>query len=137
MIIDSNIVVYAIDKNSLKHKRAQEFLKENLGSLEIAHQNIFETLRVITHPKLPRPMKIRDAIDAVEKMLKVCSIVSPNWRTPSIAIELIKKYKLSSDLVFDAYLVATALSNEVNKIATDNIRDFQKFTELEVINPFI
>lgn len=136
MIIDSNIVVYTIDKNSLKHKKAQAFLKENLGSLEITHQNIFETLRVLTHPKLPRPMKVDDAINAVEKILKACRIVSPNWKTPSITIELIKKYKLSSDLVFDAYLVATALSNDINIIATDNVKDFQKFKEIAVFNPF-
>ena len=137
MIIDSNILVYSIDKNSEKHQKAQNFLKENLGSLEIAHQNIFETLRVITYPKLPKPMKINDAIGALERILKVCRMVSPNWKTSSIAIELIKKYKLSSDTVFDAYLAATALSNGIDTIATDNTKDFQKLKELTLINPFI
>ena len=137
MIIDSNILVYSIDKNSKKHQKAQNFLKENLGGLEIAHQNIFETLRVITYPKLPKPMKISDAIDALERILKVCRIVSPNWKTPSITIELIKKYKFSSDMVFDAYLAATALSNSIDTIATDNTKDFKRIEELRLINPFI
>lgn len=136
MIIDSNILVFSIDKFSIKHKKAQKFLQENLGSLEITHQNIFETLRVITYPKFPNPMKIEDAIEAVERVLRISSIVSPNWKTQSIALELIKKYSLSSDMVFDAYLAATALSNDINIIATDNIKDFQKFTELKIINPF-
>lgn len=136
MIIDSNILVFSIDKFSIKHKKAQKFLQENLGSLEITHQNIFETLRVITYPKFPNPMQIQDALDAVECILKTCSIISPNWKTQSIALELIKKYRLSSDMVFDAYLAATALSNDINTIATDNTKDFQKFTELKIINPF-
>ncbi len=136
MIIDSNILVYSIDKFSPKHTKAQKFLKENLDILEVAHQNIFETLRVITYPKLPRPMKVKDAIEAVERILKACRVVSPNWRTPGIAIELIKKYKLSSDLIFDAYLAATALSNGIYEIATDNIKDFQRFSEVKIINPF-
>lgn len=136
MIIDSNILVYSIDKNSEKHERAQEFLKENVDSLEISHQNIFETLRVITHPKLPIPMHVDDAIEAVEHILKACRIVSPNWRTARIALELIKKYKLSSDLVFDAYLVATAISNDITTIATDNVKDLQKFPQVTLLNPF-
>ncbi|MBI2021616.1 PIN domain-containing protein [Candidatus Daviesbacteria bacterium] len=136
MIIDSNILVYSIDKLSQKHKKAQQFLEENIDDLEIAHQNIFETLRVITYPKLPNPMKLKDGVSAVERILNVSHIISPNWKTHRIALELIKKYKLSSDLVFDAYLAATALSNGIHKIATDNIKDFQKFRELKIINPF-
>lgn len=136
MIIDSNILVYSIDKFSPKHKQAQKFLKENLNILEVANQNIFETLRVITYPKFPNPMKLKDAVDAVERILKVCSIVSPDWRTQRIALELIKKYKLSSDIVFDAYLAATALANGIDTIATDNTKDFQRIKEIKIINPF-
>jgi len=137
VIIDSNILVYSIDKNSEKHRKAQKFLKENLGNLEISHQNIFETLRVITHPRLPIPMNLDNAIKAVEHILEVCTIVSPNWRTPRLAMELIKKYKLSSDMVFDAYLIATALGNGINTIATDNTKDFKKIIEVKIINPFV
>ena len=39
-------------------------------------------------------------------------------------------------MVFDAYLAATALCNGVETIATDNVRDFSKFSEIKVINPF-
>ncbi|OGE30737.1 hypothetical protein A3C59_03410 [Candidatus Daviesbacteria bacterium RIFCSPHIGHO2_02_FULL_36_13] len=136
MIIDSNILVFSINKRSPKHKKAQKFLQENLGKLQVAHQNIFETLRVLTYPKFPNPLKIKDAIEAVERILRVCSIVSPNWKTESIALELIKKYSLSSDMVFDAYLAATALSNDIDTIATDNVKDFSKFKEVTIINPF-
>lgn len=48
---------------------------------------------------------------------------------------MIKKYNLSSDLVFDACLTATAISNNVYSIATDNVKDFKNF-EIDIINPF-
>lgn len=136
MIADSNILVYSIDKFSPKHKQARQFLQENINNLEITHQNIFETLRVITYPKLPNPMKINDALEAVENIVKILPVISPNWKTPHIAMDLIKKYKLSSDMVFDAYLAATALSNDIDTIATDNTKDFQKFKEIKILNPF-
>lgn len=137
MLIDSNILVYSINSSSPKHKKAQNFLQENLSELIVTHQNIFETLRVLTHPKFTNPMKTGDAVKAVENILRQCTVVSPDYRTHHIALELIKKHGLSGDLVFDAYLVATALANGLDLIATDNTKDFKKFTELKTINPFV
>ena|SRR3989338_254610 len=137
MLIDSNILVYSINSSSPKNKKAQTFLQNNLGNLDVAHQNIFETIRVLTHPKFPSPMKIREALEAIEAILKDCRIISPDYRTHRIALELIKKYQFSADHVFDMYLVATALSNRIETIATDNVRDFSKLAEIETINPFI
>lgn len=137
MLIDSNILVYSINLSSPKHKKAQDFLQENLSELVVAHQNIFETLRVLTHPKFPNPMKIDDAVDATLNILKACTVISPDYRTHHIALELIKKHSLSGDLVFDAYLVATALGNDIGVIATDNTKDFKRFIELKTINPFV
>ena len=65
MLIDSNILIYAINTDSPKHKKAQGFLEENLGDLEIAHQNVLETIRVLTHGKFSNPMKLKDALRAI------------------------------------------------------------------------
>lgn len=135
MLIDSNILVYAINSSSPKHKSAQIFLQENIEKLVVAHQNIFETLRVLTHPKFPSPMATAPALEAIKQITNACRIISPDYKTHSIALELIKKHNLSSDLVFDAYLVATAISNNVSTIATDNAKDFKKF-DIDTLNPF-
>lgn len=136
-LIDSNILVYAINLSSPKHKKARIFLQENTENLVVAHQNIFETLRVLTHPKFPKPMTIAKALKAVDSIARECLIIAPDYKTHNIAVELIKKHSISSDMVFDAYLTATALSNEIYKIATDNEKDFRKFSEIKVVNPFI
>lgn len=135
MLIDSNILIYAINSSSPKNKAAQKYLEENIDELVVAHQNIFETLRVITHPKFPSPMSSSKALVAVNEIVNVCRIISPDYKTHNIALEMIKKYNLSSDLVFDAYLTATAISNNVYSIATDNVKDFKNF-EIDIINPF-
>lgn len=136
MLIDSNILVYAINSSSPKHLHAQSFIQGNVGKLQIAHQNIFETLRVLTHSKYPNPMKTNEAVGAVENILKVCDIISPDYKTHRIALELIKKYKIVSNQIFDAYLAATAISNGIDTVATDNIKDLKRFSEIKVINPF-
>lgn len=137
MLIDSNILVYSINRSSPKHKLAQQFLQNNIGNLEIAHQNIFETLRVLTHPKFASPMKPNEALKVVENILKACHIICPDEKTHYVTLLLIKKCKLVSDQIFDAYLVATALSNGIETIATDNTQDFKKFKEIKLLNPFL
>lgn len=136
MLIDSNILVYAINSISPKYKKAQKFLQENVGNLDIAHQNILESIRILTHPKFAYPMRVKDALEAVSSIVKVCNVINPNYQTVYIALELIRKYKMSSDKVFDCYLTATALSNNIDTIVTDNTKDFKKFKEIKVINPF-
>lgn len=136
MLIDTNILVYAINADSSKHKIAKAFLKEFETSLEVAHQNILESLRVLTHPKFAQVMSARNATDAILSITSACRLFSPNYQTIYLALEMIKKYKLSSNQVFDVYLAATALSNGVNTIVTDNVADFSKITEVKVMNPF-
>lgn len=135
MLIDSNILVYAINSSSPKHQAAKQFLRENIENLIVAHQNIFETLRVITHPKFPSPMSPVNALESIKRIINVCRIITPDYKTHNIALELIKKHNLCADMVFDAYLTATAISNNVTTIATDNVKDFKKF-EIDLINPF-
>lgn len=136
MIIDSNILIYAINADSPKHKKAQNFLKENLKNLEVTHQNILETIRVLTHQKFSKPMGINSALSAIQAISASCHIVSPTLTTYYLWLELVNKYQLSGNRIFDAYLAATALSNGIDEIATDNVSDFKKFKGLKIINPF-
>lgn len=59
MLVDTNILVYAINVDSSKHKKATEFLQEFKTDLEVAHQNILESLRVLTHPKFAQVMSAK------------------------------------------------------------------------------
>ncbi|HEX8932354.1 MAG TPA: PIN domain-containing protein [Patescibacteria group bacterium] len=136
MLIDTNILIYAINADSPKNKVAQEFIQNNVKNLEVAHQNIFESLRVLTHPKFSHPMKQKEAQDAVFAIVDACRIIIPNYKTHYLALEFIKEHNLLGNRIFDAYLAATALSNGIMKIATDNVKDFQKF-EISLVNPFV
>lgn len=136
MLIDSNILIYSINLDSPKSKKAKEFLKENIGNLEIAHQNILESIRILTHPKFSNPMKIKDCLKALANISDSSHILFPDQRSYYLVLELIEKYKLNGNRIFDAYLVATMLSYGIKEIATDNEKDFSRFKGIKVINPF-
>ena len=136
MLVDSNILIYAINHDSPKYSKAIRFISENHSHLAVAHQNILETIRVLTHPKYSKYVTIKKAVSAVYNISEALQIIVPNNETHYIARQMILRYSLLGNRIFDAYLAATAISNGIFKIATDNERDFSKFSELKVTNPF-
>lgn len=136
MLIDSNILIYAINADSPKHERSKKFLKDYLHNLQVAHQNILETLRVVTHITFSHSLNLKEGLESILSLTQSFQIIVPNDKTYYISLELIKKYKLVGNRIFDAYLTATALTSNIYEIATDNERDFKKIKEIKVINPF-
>lgn len=136
MLIDTNLIIYAINSASPKHNQAKRFLSQNQSSLIVAHQNILEGMRVLTHAKFSHPMTFFQAEKAVDAITKVATIISPTEETLPIAVVLMHKYTRAANRIFDAYLVATMLTHGIKKIATDNDRDFTMYEEVTVLNPF-
>ncbi|OGM14281.1 hypothetical protein A3A76_00230 [Candidatus Woesebacteria bacterium RIFCSPLOWO2_01_FULL_39_23] len=136
ILLDSNVLIYAINADSPKIQEAQKFINENKENLCVAHQNIFETLRVLTHPKFPNPMTSKSAIEAISAITDHLVNITPTFETKFVALELLKKYEIISDNIFDTYLASTMLTNDVSIIATDNEKYFSVFEEIKIINPF-
>jgi len=136
-LLDSNLIVYSINNSSPKQSRAQEYIIRNSKNLCLSHQNILESIRVLTHPKFVAPMRVEVASRAVWAIASSLTLIAPNIETIFVFREFIGKYRFTGNKIFDAYLVATAMTNGVFSIATDNINDFRKFEEISVINPFL
>lgn len=136
MLIDTNLIIYAINSASPKHDQAKQFLLDNKRDLIVAHQNILEAIRVLTHPKFSYPMIFLKAEKAVNAIARAAIIVCPTDETLPIAVMLMHKYSRASNRIFDAYLVATMITHGIKQIATDNDRDFTLYSEITTINPF-
>lgn len=95
-----------------------------------------ESVRVLTQSKFPNPMLSHEALEAVLAITDNAKLLTPNKTTYYLFMDLIDKYRLTSDKIFDGYLIATALSNGVNVVATDNIKDFKDVSEIKTIDPF-
>lgn len=136
MLIDSNLLVYALNERSPKHAHAKQFLEEIHPHITLAFQNISETLRIITHPNFPNPFSSDDAVKAVSEIARVSRVIHQNMLTEKVFYRLVDKYAVAGVEIFDAVLVATAIGNEVVGIATDNVKHLGKYEEITVINPF-
>lgn len=76
----------------------------------------------------------KQALRAVANFLEDFHIVSIDFDTASVSVEILKQYRLSYGLLMaDALIAATAVSNHF-PLLTRNIKDFQSIEEL-VIEP--
>lgn len=136
MLIDSNVLVYALNVDSPKHLASRLFLEKNIKEAVVAHQNILETTRIMTHPVFPKTLSVKMVTKAIEQMTRAMKVIHPNGETLATFREMVQKYGEGGNKVFDLYLASTALTNGVKEIATDNVKHFSVFEEMRVVNPF-
>lgn len=140
-LLDTNVLVYAVDESSPFHKDSKN-IRDNalLGNIAlcICPQVLMEFFAILTDSRrVKNPGEPDAVIEEIEKYLSSKNIakIYPEEDTLPKTIELLRKYKLRRQTVFDAQLVATMLSNNVTRIYTYNEDDFLKFEEVEVLTP--
>lgn len=135
ILIDSNILINSTNRDSKKHLDALKFLNQ-VGQGYISIQNINEFLRVSTHAVFQKPLTQPQAITQIKNFMSWFKIITPSEQTTLIHLDLLNKYNSTSNQIYDNYLVATMLTHSIKTIATDNEKDFAKYKEIKVYNPF-
>lgn len=139
LLFDSNVLVYAHNEDSLFHSQAIKLVTgvikgEILGNL--ASQNLLEFYSVITDKRrLSNSVSPKQALELVNQYLSSSfEIIYPNLNTNKIMVELLKKNGFKNGQVFDVFLIATMLSNNISHIATANVVDFKKFDGISILD---
>ncbi|MGH2773456.1 MAG: TA system VapC family ribonuclease toxin [Actinomycetota bacterium] len=139
MLVDANILLFAIDADSIFHKRAESWLTGQLNGdrrVGMPWQSLGAFLRISTHPRASaNPLSPQEAWEKVKVWLgsDTVWIPSPTRRYAGILGSLIERYQLRGNLVSDAQLAALAIEHGLKVISADT--DFARFTEIEWENP--
>lgn len=135
-LLDSNILIYAFDGESKYFKKSRELI--DIADVCITNQNIIETFRVITSSEIyTNTFTPQTAWNEISKIKGQFKILATRSSTIDILETLINKYKVKSYGIYDANIVAHMVDYGVSTIYTNNPKDFLKFKEVKVINPFI
>ncbi|HIH20375.1 TPA: PIN domain-containing protein [Candidatus Micrarchaeota archaeon] len=134
LLIDTNVLVYAHDRDSSRYVQASEILKTALASRQavLSAQNLTEFCRVILEKTSPRA-EYETARKFARDLSNSAEIITYNGNTIDRAVEISEKHKLH---FFDSLLAATMAQENISTIVTENDRDFRKIPWLKVINPF-
>jgi uncharacterized protein len=139
MLLDANLLLYAVHKGAPQHEPAAEWMTEQLnGSKRVGFpwQSLAAFLRISTHPRaFQRPLAPATAWHLITDWLSapVAWIPQPGAEHARILGELVTTYEIAGNLVPDAQLAALALEHGVPVCSADT--DFARFRDLSWINP--
>ena len=139
MLLDANILVYAVDDASPRHAAASAWLEAQLNGdrrVGIPWESLMAFIRVTTHPRIAvRPLTPEAAWSHVDDWLRVpvVWVPLPTDRHAAVLGPLVEKYRPTGNLVPDAHLAALAIEHGAEVISTDT--DFARFTEIRWRNP--
>lgn len=139
MIVDANVLVYAVDSTSIFHRHAKDWLEAALNGhvrVGLPWPSLTAFQRITTHPRaLANPLDARQAWDYITDWLGADQswIPVPGDRHANILGGLITERDLRGNLVTDAHLAALAIEHGVGVCSFDS--DFACFPGLAWINP--
>lgn len=139
MIVDANILLYAVDSAAASHERSRRWLEEQLNGaarVGLPWQSLTAFLRIVTHPRaLAKPMRPRDAWAHIDAWLGAPTVWVPVATEQHAAVfgGLVQRHAVSGNLVSDAHLAALAIEHGLVVASADS--DFARFTEVRWLNP--
>lgn len=139
ILFDTNILVYAHNSDSTLHQYALNIVKDAVeGKLKgvLAQQNLLEFYSIITdHKRVANPLSPKEARELIKDYLhSPFEIIFPNKETGEIVLSFCQENNIKNGEIFDVYLAATCVSNNVKTILTANIKDFKNLTVINVID---
>ncbi len=139
MLIDANLLLYAVDSAAPAHTRAAAWLTEQLNGdhrVGIPWDSLTAFVRIVTHPRATaRPLRAAEAWGFVEDWLGIPTvwIPGPTERHADVLGSLVVKYSLAGNLVPDGHLAALAIEHGLQVCSADT--DFARFSEIRWHNP--
>ncbi len=139
IIIDVNLLIYAVNKDAYDHKKAKAWLENAISGTEtigLPWIVLLAFMRLTTRPGLfQKPLTIKAAFDLMEAWLQQPSVTvpEPGARHLQTMRDLVLPLGLGGNLTSDAFLAALAVEYGAELHSADN--DFGRFKRLRWRNP--
>ncbi len=138
-IIDTNVLLYAVNRSLAHHKAVKAWWEESLSeeeSIGLPWIVLLGFIRLATNSRVfPETLSLKQAADRIDTWLALPNIrvvheTEEHWR---IFRELLKETGTAGNLTTDAHLAAMAISNGATLVSCD--ADFGRFRHLRWENP--
>jgi toxin-antitoxin system PIN domain toxin len=139
VLVDANLLLYAVDAASPWHDSAAAWLAAMLNGdrrVGIPWESVSAFLRISTSARgAVEPLGAPAAWSLVESWLEVpvVWVPGPTDAHRDVLGRLIAKYRISGNLVPDAHLAAIAIEHGLEVCSADT--DFARFSEIRWQNP--
>jgi uncharacterized protein len=142
-VLDTNLLVYAVNRQAREHPAAREALERWLGGPQQGYLPwcvIYEFLRVTTHHRtFATPLTLPRSWDVIERFLtsRFLDVLAETPRHAAIMRDLTEAHpRVVGRHVHDLHIVALMKEHGINEIRTADAH-FHQFTFLKVVNPLV
>jgi hypothetical protein len=138
-VLDLNILIHAVNRDSPLHANAKAWTEAALSSDEtiaLPWVVVLGFLRVTTNPRiLVRPITVDQAVAAVDAWLALPNVVvlSPSDGHWDALRTSLRAVGTAGNLTTDAHLATIAIENDAELCSADG--DFARFSRLRWVNP--
>jgi len=121
VLIDTNVLIYALDSNSIYYHQSIKILMNNDLELYVTTKNISEYFSVCSKLKIDETI-----IWKFYEELKLNTILLfPDNKSIYLLEHLLKKYKPTGNRIYDLEIFSIMISHGIEEIATFNLDDFK------------
>lgn len=134
VFVDTNVIVYAYDKDAgEKHRVAMDIMKDLWHTgLGMISTQILQEFYVIVTGKIPHPLDIPSARETVRRLSK-WEVVPADVDAIISATELQERHRYS---FWDSLVIASAIAGGANTILSEDLSDGQTIQGVLIRNPF-
>lgn len=131
MVVDANVLLYAVDTASAHHERSLSWLDASLAGAEavgLAWIALLAFIRIATNPSIVQaPMTVDEATGQVEAWLgaPAAVVAEPTTRHAGLLRGLLRQSGTAGNLTTDAHLAVLAVEHGAEIVSYD--RDFARF----------
>ncbi|HZP88981.1 MAG TPA: type II toxin-antitoxin system VapC family toxin [Burkholderiales bacterium] len=139
ILIDANLLIYAVDSDSTHHARVRRWIEQLMSSdtpVGLAWIVLLNFVRITTRPGvLRRQLSVEQAIAYVDGWLAqpYVALVAPEDAHWPILRSLLLAGGTAGNLTSDAHLAALAIGHGCQIASADN--DFRRFPGVTLLNP--
>ena len=139
IVLDANLLIYAVNKDAPLHRRARSWLEGILtgpDTVGLPWSVLLAFLRITTRQgPLPRPLSVTQALDVMDTWLSLPSVtvLHPGPRHARVLRDLLERMGAGGNLTSDAHIAAIAIEYGAELCSSDS--DFERFGGLRWRNP--
>jgi hypothetical protein len=141
IVVDVNLLLYAVDQGAPHHERAHHWWRSALAGREtigLPWSTMLAFLRLTTNRRIfARPLDVEQAFDLLETWTAQHHVVpiGPTPRHLALVRGFLQSAGTAGNLVTDAHLAALAVEHGATLCSAD--ADFTRFPGLKWTNPLI
>lgn len=139
ILLDTNVLVYALNADSPHHPQSRAVVEAALGGRlpgVLVPQVLLEAFAVLTdRRRVERPLTPEEAWGALEPLRVGLRVFPADPQALEALAELVAFHKPVAQEVFDVFLVAQMRAHGIATLCTYDVEDFRRYSGLAALTP--